>query len=146
MNQHIFGAVIFKGIEAPQKRPMGQNLGIRASWGISIFDWNRAELITTAYHQDLWGISANVNNIFGLFIVTHYFTNLHLQIFWQFELILHLTIICLFLSNPRLLRAYNIGILNYIFLSKIFLNNHVGVHECLLKSQRKVTGYCASIW
>ena len=109
-------------------------------WGSS-----QLELITTAYHQDLWGISANVNNIFGIFI-THYFTNLHLQIFWQFELILHLTIICLFLSNPHLLRAYNIGILNYIFLSKIFLNNHVGVHGYLLKSQRKVTGYCASIW
>ena len=26
------------------------------------------------YHQDLWGISANVYNIFGLFIA-HYFTN-----------------------------------------------------------------------
>ena len=143
MYKHIFGAVIFKGIEATQKRPMGQNW---ESWGISIFDWNRAELITTAYHQDLWGISANVNNIFGLFIVTHYFTNLHLQIFWQFELILHLTIICLFLSNPHLLRAYNMCILNYIFLSKIFLNNHADVHGCLLKSQRKVTVYCASIW
>ena len=29
---------------------------------------------TSSYHKDLWGISANVNNIFGLFI-THSFTN-----------------------------------------------------------------------
>jgi hypothetical protein len=62
------------------------------------------------------------------------------------ELTVLIYILCLFLSNPHLLRAYNMCILNYIFLSKIFLNNHADVHESLLKSQRKVTGYCASIW
>ena len=34
------------------------------------------------YHQDLWGISANVNNYLGLF-ATHYFTNFTLPIATQ---------------------------------------------------------------